>query len=107
MIDDNWSLVEPPKPGAGGARVAQALLTRDTCGWWVSRHDEGGKMVSKKPLAHVSSLRDNWLYRAAFYPPKLPRNPAAEDSPVTTIVDHHQVHCRRRACQLETIPCRR
>ena len=29
------------------------------------------------------------------------------DSPVTTIVDNYQVHCRRRAGRLETIPCRR
>ena len=58
-------------------------------------------------LAHARSLRDNPGYRASFSRRNRPLYQPSGDHPMTTIVDHHQVHCHGRAGRLETIPCRR
>ena len=53
----------------------------------VFRSAGGREMGLKCLLTHARSLRDKWLYRAAFSHQNRPRNPAAGDSPVTTAAD--------------------
>ena len=68
---------------------------------------EVGKGVRSRRLP--TSVRCSIIPVIAYLSPTTirPRNPAAEDPPVTSVVDHHQVHCRRRAGRPETVPCRR
>ncbi len=109
---DTIGLIAPGTAASGGGvtRAIWPFLVRDL---WsdrgrhrVSGPGEGCKIVFKRPLAHVSSPRDNCLYRAAFSP-RNHHEIAPPETALATAANNPRNDRHGRAGRLETIPCRR